>query len=97
MRYVQIDGTVARIQVEGQFEICIAYMMRDEVNVALMNKCSQIEVDLSKSTYIDSATVNELIKLRRKVKPENFWVVNPNETLYKFLKANRLTDWIKTN
>lgn len=96
MRFVTIDGPIAKIAVEGSFDVCMAYAMRDEVKNASMKGCTQIEVDLKLSTYIDSATINEFIKLRRKVKPENFWVINPNETLYKILKANRLTDWIKT-
>jgi anti-anti-sigma factor len=97
MKYVKVENQLVKVSVVGVFEVNKAFEIKNEVFTVIMERnCSQVEVDFKSCTYMDSSAINELIKLRQKVRAENFWVINPSEKIYKTLKAHRLTDWIKS-
>lgn len=96
MKYVTIEKPVAKVTVDGSMLVTTSFVLKDEISTALnMHGCTQIEVDFAKTTYIDSASGNELIRFERLVGIGNFWVKNPNPDVLAYLKVNRLLHWVK--
>ncbi len=96
MKFVSIEKPVAKIAVDGRMLVTTSFVIKDELSTALnTHGCTQIEVDFAKTTYIDSASGNELIRFERMVGIGNFWVKNPNADVLAYLKVNRLLYWIK--
>ena len=96
MKYVTIDKPIARIIVDGAMLVTTSFVIKDEISTALnTHGCTQIEVDCSKTTYIDSASGNALVQFERMVGIGNLWMKNANEDVIAYLKTNRLLHWVK--
>ena len=94
--YVNIKGSVATIKVTGAMRSTQAFVVKDEITSALNVKgCTQVVVDSEDTTYIDSASINEFVRIERLVGGDNFSVKNPNEDIYEYLEINELQYWVK--
>jgi anti-sigma B factor antagonist len=56
-------GDVPIVTVEGEIDASNALEIADRMRVALSNQCNVLVVDLTPTTYIDSAGINVLFRL----------------------------------
>ena len=94
--YVTIQKPVAIIKVDGAMRAKQAFVVRDEMATAIsVNGCTEVVVDFADTTYIDSASINEFVRMERQVGTDNFSVKNPNDDIYEYLEVNCLNHWVK--
>ena len=95
MKYVSIKGTSAIINVPGRYDLCNTREVVAETEVAINNKgCNSIIVDFEGTTYLDSSVIRDLVKLRRKIKAENFGAKNASGIVLEMLKRAKLENWL---
>jgi len=95
MKYVTINGAVATISVEGRFDLCRTVEVQAELTSAYQQGCTKVLVDFIRTTYIDSSAERDLVKTRRKVRPENFSARNASNLVLAALKTAKLDTWLK--
>lgn len=97
MKYVSIQGTTATIKVVGRYDLINTREVVAEAEVAINNKgCSSIVVDFDETKYLDSSVIRDLIKLRRKVKSENFSAKNAKGIVLEMLQKSKLDNWLQS-
>lgn len=96
MKYVTIDGAKAVVSVDGRFDLCKVVEVLSDLNTAYQNGCTKVVVDFANTTFIDSSVIRDLVKTRRKVKPENFSAKNASGAVLTALCAAKLDEWLKT-
>lgn len=94
MKYVLIEGSTAIINVEGRYDLCRTVEVQSELMSAYQQGCTKVTVDFSKTTYIDSSAVRDLVKTRRRVQPENFSAKNAVNVVLAALKSAKLDSWL---
>lgn len=95
MKYVQIDGATAVVAVDGRYDLLKTQLVMNELDTAFQNGCTKVIVDFGKTTYIDSAVERDLVRVRRKVKAENFSARNAEGDVLAALKAAKFDTWLK--
>ena len=95
MKYVRIDGATAIVAVEGRYDLLKTQLVNNELDTAFQNGCTKVMVDFDKTTYIDSAVERDLVRVRRKVRPENFWGCNAKGDVLAALRAAKFDTWLK--
>lgn len=96
MKYVELGANnTATIKVKGAWTLVQRVQVEEETASAYLQGTNTFIVDFKETTFIDSAAIQGLVLLRRKVGKEKFWVVNAHDEVYKALKGPKLTDWIK--
>lgn len=95
MKYVQIDGATAIVSVDGRYDLLKTQLVMNDLDTAFQNGCTKVVVDFGKTTYIDSAVERDLVRVRRKVKPENFSARNAEGDVLAALKAAKFDTWLK--
>ena len=92
MKFVTINGDTAIIKVSGRFNLIQTAEMMPEVTQAFGVGVIRICVDFGETTYIDSCAIRDLVKLYRRVKPENFEARNAKGDVYAALYAAKLDE-----
>lgn len=95
MKFVQINDDTATISVEGSFRLVQVLSVSAELTEAYNKGISKVIADFSKTSYIDSSAVTELIKALRKVGPDNFSILNANAKVAAVLRGANLMQWVK--
>lgn len=87
---VQISGSVARIQMSGQFNFQVHRAFKDAYAALLENAAiKEIEVEMSKLDYIDSSALGMLMLLneRAKAADKSIALLNPSGVVMQVLEV----------
>ena len=95
MKYVSIDTATAIVSVDGRFDLCRTVEVQAELTSAYRHGCTKILVNFTRTTYIDSSAIRDLVKTRRRVHPENFSARNASNLVLAALKTAKLDIWLK--
>ncbi len=95
MRYVSINGNTAVVKVTGNFTNIVCLSLREELSNALSSGCTKVEVDFKETTFIDSASIGELNKVRRRVGKENLKARNLSGQVYTMFRTSTMLDWVE--
>lgn len=93
--YVQINNSIAYIQVKGEIINTTIKQIKTELDTAYQNGITQVCFDLLKTTDIESAGITGMYQIRNKVGADNFFVINPNQEITETLYAAALDNWIR--
>lgn len=73
MKYVQIDGDTAILKVKGRFDLVRTEEADGEIDEALINHgCRKLILDLSETTFLDSAAIRTINDNLQRVGRDNF-------------------------
>ncbi|WP_333595558.1 STAS domain-containing protein [Anaerospora hongkongensis] len=95
MKYVKTDGPIAVISVLGPYDLVTSMAVSEELANVFSHGCTRVEVDFDNTSFIDSAAVGELVKIRRRVGPDNFRIKNFKGEVLQVLKGAKLLEWAK--
>lgn len=92
MQYVAVKDGTATIAVNGRFDLCTIPLVEADLSTAFGTGCTKIVLDFADTTYIDSASISLLIKLKRRVGGENISAKNLKGEVYKVFEATNLLE-----
>lgn len=95
MKFVQINGETATVTVEDRFTLVEVLTVSAELEQAYNSGCSHVVFDFSKTTYIDSSCISEVIKATRKVGIDKTAIHHATGKVFMALKSARLTMLVK--
>ena len=96
MNFVKIDGAIAVIAVKGKYDLLKVLEVEQQLTDAMNSGCIKVLVDFDDTTYIDSSVIRALIKIRRRIKHENFAYRNAKGDVLTALQIAKLdTLWNK--
>lgn len=87
---VQISGSVARIQMSGQFNFQVHRVFKDTYAALLENAAiKEIEVEMDKLDYIDSSALGMLMLLNERARSANksISLLNPSGVVMQVLEV----------
>ena len=97
MEYVTIDGTTATVKVVGRYDLTKTVFVNRELEDAINGGVHKVIIDFEETTYIDSSTLRDLVRIGRRIGLENFFYKNANGDILVALQVGKLdTAWTKT-
>lgn len=75
-KYVKVREGTAVIAVAGRFDLCSIPILESELLTAFTNGCTKVEVDFAETTFIESASVGLLMKVKKRVGDGNIVIKN---------------------
>lgn len=96
MKFVTVEGDTATIAVEGRYDLIKSLEVTPAVKQALAQNANvtHIHVDFTNTSYIDSSTERDLIRLRRQVGKDNFTASGATGMVLAALKTAKLDTWL---
>lgn len=94
MRYVSIQADTAVISVPGIFRVQRCPQLQEDIKTAVQNGCTKALVDFTNTTFLDSAAVKYLCKIRSDFRPENFSAKGASGKVKTILRTSALDDWL---
>lgn len=94
MRFVSIKADTAVISVPGIFRVQRCPQLKADIETAVQNGCTKALVDFTDTTFLDSAAIKYLCKVRSDFHPENFSAKGATGKVKTILKSSALDDWL---
>ncbi len=94
MRFVSIQGDTAVVSVPGIFRVQRCPQLQADIETAMQNGCTKALIDFRETTFLDSAAIKYLCKIRSDFRPENFRVKGATGKVRTILKTSALDDWL---
>lgn len=95
MKYITVEGTKGVIAVPGNWKAIEATMVEEESTMLFNKGVTTFVVDFSETKFIDSFSLQGLVRLREMVGKEHFSCRAVSGEPLKLFRGASLMDWIR--
>ena len=90
MKYITMNNTIAIIKVKGDMTLPIYLELTDDFKEAIANGCTEVIIDFSNTTIIDSVGISFIIDIIKNTKMRKIKAIKANKMVTASLRAVNL-------